>query len=69
MVLYRYNEFYAKKPAWIGLNRCHGLQKTSLRWFGLVPSIFGSVLDQLRSMVAHFGGKKLDLTGPSNTNS
>ena len=60
--LYWYNELYTKKPVWTGLNQFHGLQKTSPRWSGLVPAISGSVLDQLRSIVAHFGGKKPDWT-------
>ena len=54
--LYRYDKF-TKKQVWIGLNRCDGLQKTGPRWFSLVPSIFGSVLDWFQSTVAHFGAK------------
>ena len=65
--LYWYNEFYPKKPVWTNLNQFHGLQKTSHRWSGLVPEISGSVLDWLQSMVACFGGKKLDWTGLANT--
>jgi len=30
------------------------------QWSGSVPTISGSVLDWLQSMVAHFGGKKPD---------
>ena len=52
--------FMKKKPVWISLNQCHGLQKMDLRWLGLVPLIFGSVLDWLQSMVVQFGGKKPD---------
>ena len=55
--LHRYNKFYAKKQVQIGLNPCDGLQKTSPRWFSLVPSIFGSVLDWLWSTVACFRAK------------
>ena len=65
--LYWYNEFYTKKPVWTSLNQFHGLQKTGPRWSGSVPAISGSVLDRLRSMVAHFGGKKPDWTGLVNT--
>jgi len=65
--LYWYNEFYTKKPVWTGLNQFHGLQKTGPRWSGSVPAISGSVLDQLRSTVARFGGKKPDWTGLTNT--
>jgi len=65
--LYWYNEIYTKKPVWTSLNQFHGLQKTSPRWSGSVPTISGSVLDQLRFMVAHFGGKKPDWTRLANT--
>ena len=65
--LYWYNECYTKKPVWTGLNQFHGLQKTGPRWSGSVPAISGSVLDRLRSTVAHFGGKKPDWTGLANT--
>jgi len=65
--LYWYNEFYTKKPVWTGLNQFHGLQKTGPRWSGSVPTISGSVLDWLRSMVARFGGKKPDWTRLANT--
>jgi len=64
---YWYNEFYTKKPVWTGLNQFHGLQKTGPRWSGSVPAISGSVLDQLWSMVARFGGKKPDWTRLANT--
>ena len=66
-VLYRYDEFYAKKPVLISLNWCHGPQKTGPRWFSSVPSIFGLVLDWLRFTVVCFGGKKPDWTKPLNT--
>jgi len=65
--LYWYNEFYTKKPVWTGLNQFHGLQKTGPAWSSSVPAISGLVLDRLRSMVAHFGGKKPDWTGLANT--
>ena len=65
--LYWYNEFYTKKLVWTSLNQFHGLQKTGPRWSGSVPAISGSVLDRLRSMVAHSGGKKPDWTGLANT--
>ena len=52
--------FMQKKTVWMSLNQCHGPQRTGPRLSGPVPSISGSVLDWLQSMVAHFGGKKLD---------
>ena len=53
--LYRHDTFYAR--VWISLNRCDGLQGTCPRWFSLVPSMFGLVLDWLRFTVACFGAK------------
>jgi len=46
--------FIQKKTA---LNQFHALQKTGPRWSCSVPTISGSVLDWLRSMVAYFGAK------------
>ena len=66
--LYWYNEFYTKKLVWSSLNQFHGLQKTGPRWSGSFPAISGSVLDQLQSTVACFGGKKPDWTRLANTN-
>ena len=43
---------------WIRLNQLPELQKTGPRWSSLVPSISGSVLDQLWTTVACFTGKK-----------
>jgi len=65
--LYWYNEFYTKKLVWTGLNQFHGPQKTGPRWSSLVPAISGSLLDQLQSMVACFGGKNPDWTRLANT--
>jgi len=65
--LYWYNEFYTKKPVWTGLNQFHGPQNTGPRWSSSVPTISGSVLDWLWSMVACFGGKKPDWTRLVNT--
>ena len=56
-----------KKLVWISLNQCHGLQKTGPKWFSLVPSISGLVLDWLQATIAHFWGNKTDQTKPVNT--